>query len=220
MKNKTKVEKHFDIIAPNYDSFTKKRDLHYSTLKKLTKKILIGKESVLEIGCGTGDLISALNPVRGFGQDLSQKMIDIAIKKYSDCSNLGFSTKLPNNKFDGIFMADVIEHIEDRPRIFRAISKRMNKNSIFLNIMMNPVWEPVERLYTSLGLKMPEGPHNRVHFRVLKKEIENAGMKIVSHDYTLLMPIALPIITRFLNSHLEKYLKPISFVEYFTVSKP
>ena len=38
--------------------------------------------SVLEIGCGTGDLLAALEPGRGVGVDLSRAMVDAAQRRH------------------------------------------------------------------------------------------------------------------------------------------
>ncbi len=37
---------------------------------------------VLELGCGTGQLLNALKPSYGLGVDLSQNMLNIAQKEY------------------------------------------------------------------------------------------------------------------------------------------
>src|SRR5258708_27001434 len=108
--NKTIVEKHFDQIAENYDHYTKKRNLHYSTLKKLLRTLIPANKKTLEIGCGTGDLIAFLAPKKGYGLDISSAMVKIARKKYNNSKNLTFSTHWPKEKFDFIFMSDVIEH--------------------------------------------------------------------------------------------------------------
>ena len=39
---------------------------------------------VLELGCGTGQLLNALNPSYGVGVDLSANMIAVAKKNYSN----------------------------------------------------------------------------------------------------------------------------------------
>lgn len=211
---KISVEKHFDKIAANYDFYTKKRDLHYSTLKKLLRDLIPPGKKVLEIGCGTGDLLAFLDPRNGYGFDISSKMIKIARIKYSKLGNLYFSTKWPSGKYDYIFMSDVIEHLEKPKETFRKISSLMEPKTIFVNTMMNPVWIPVEAVYNFFGWKMPEGPSKRIGYKELKVMLEGAGMKIIRHDYKLLMPIKIPFITKFANHYLERYLKGLAFIEY------
>jgi len=74
MNNKDKSsESHFDKIAKDYDFYKKKNWYYYKNLKR----VLLGNipntenKSVLEIGCGTGDMISSLNPKYGLGTDIS-----------------------------------------------------------------------------------------------------------------------------------------------------
>jgi hypothetical protein len=212
---KTDVQKHFDEIAGNYDYYTGKRKLHYSTLKKLIRKLIGENKKVLEIGCGTGDLLYYLKPKHGYGVDISSQMIRIAGTKYQKSKNLKFSTTWPKEKFDFIFMSDVVEHLEEREEVFRRIAGLMKPGGLFVNTMMNPVWIPVEFVYNLFGWKMPEGPHKRVAYSLLKTEIERAGMKIVSHDYTLLMPVRIPLVTHLLNTYLENLLRRFAFIEFF-----
>ena len=219
MKRKSPVEKHFDKIAVNYDIYTKKRNLHYSTLKELLGNLIPPKKRVLEIGCGTGDLLASIKPRNGYGMDISSRMISISKIKYQKSNNLYFSTSWPQEKFDFIFMSDVIEHLEYPNEIFRRILKSMGPKSIFINIMMNPVWSPVENVYSWLGLKMPEGPHNRIKYVDLRFMIEDLGMKITKHDYKLLIPINIPFITNFANKYLERFFRKYAFIEYFTATK-
>ncbi len=219
MKRKSPVEKHFDKIAVNYDIYTKKRNLHYSTLKELLGNLIPPKKRVLEIGCGTGDLLASIKPRYGYGMDISSRMISISKIKYQKSNNLYFSTSWPQEKFDFIFMSDVIEHLEYPNEIFRRILKSMGPKSIFINIMMNPVWSPVENVYSWLGLKMPEGPHNRIKYVDLRFMIEDLGMKITKHDYKLLIPINIPFITNFANKYLERFFRKYAFIEYFTATK-
>lgn len=219
MSKKTIVEKHFDEIAGDYDFYTKKRELHYSTLKILLKSLIPSGKHVFEVGCGTGDILKALNPSRGYGMDISSSMIKIANEKYSKNIALYFSTRWPTKKFDYIFMSDVIEHLEKPEETFKQISKLMGGETKFINTMMNPIWEPVETVYNLLGWKMPEGPHKRLGYKNIKILINGAGMKIVRHDYKLLMPIKIPLVTNFMNNYLEKYLKRFAFIEYFVAVK-
>lgn len=216
---KTAVEEHFDEVAKDYDFYTKKRDLHYSTLKKLLKSLIPKDKRVFEVGCGTGDLLNHLQPKYGYGMDISAEMVSISKSKFLISNNLTFSTKWPKGKFDYIFMSDVIEHLERPEETFARVSQLMGPETVFINTMMNRVWIPVEAVYNFFGWKMPEGPHKRITNNEFKILIEKVGMKIIKHDYKLLMPIKIPFVTNFLNKYLEKYLKRLAFIEYFVSEK-
>lgn len=216
---KTKVEKHFDKVAHNYDYYKKKNAFYYQNLKKLLHSMIPYNKKVLEIGCGTGDLLASLSPKYGYGQDLSSQMIKIAKSKYVDNTKIKFSTSWPNEKFDYIFMSDVIEHLEEPEIVFNTISSLMNKNTIFINTMANPIWEPLLMVGEKLNLKMPEGLHNRLENDELKEMLNKSGLKTMKHDYRLLVPVYIPFFSTFVNKHLEKIFKKYAFIEYIKVVK-
>lgn len=211
---KTASEIHFDRIAAGYDVGKKKYSYYYESLKRLLGSLVPPDKNVYEIGCGTGDLLVSLKPKQGYGMDISDQMISISKIKYQKLKNLQFSTSWPKEKFDYIFMSDVIEHLEDPKDTFKKISQLMDKNTVFINTMANPVWEPVLMIAEKLGLKMPEGPHNRVKYDELRIMVEDAGMKMVKHEYKLLIPVEIPILTKPANKYLEKYFKKLAFIEY------
>ena len=212
--NASSVEKHFDKVAQSYDSGKHKYSYYYESLKKLLSSMIPKGSRVCEIGCGTGDLLVSLKPKDGYGMDVSGQMIKKAALKYKTLRNLTFSTSWPKKKFDYIFMSDVVEHLEDPQEIFTKISKLMNKNSIYINTMANPIWEPFLMFWEKMGWKMKEGPHDRINYRELKTIMKKAGLKIIKHDYKLLMPIYIPIVTDFVNKYLERYFKKFAFIEY------
>jgi len=213
---KTLVEKHFDEIAGDYDFYKAKNKYYYDGLKKLLHQKIPEDKRIFEIGCGTGNLLVFLKPRIGYGMDLSREMIKIANNKYANYKNITFSTEWPKGKYDYIFMSDVIEHLENSKETFRQISKMMNKNTVFVHTMANPVWEPILLIWEKVGLKMPEGFHKRINYEEIGIMMKKARLKIIEHDYKLLIPVYIPLLTNFANKYLEKYLKNYAFIEYLT----
>ncbi|MBI3380329.1 class I SAM-dependent methyltransferase [Candidatus Gottesmanbacteria bacterium] len=220
---KSIVTKHFDNIASQYDYYKKKNSFYYSSLKLLLHGLIPPDKNILEIGCGTGDILSFLKPKLGVGIDISSKMIDIARKKYP-MENLHFVTSPIDSyktqlQFDYILMADVVEHLTDIDKSFKFISKLTTHDTIFINTMINPIWEPLLAAAEKLNMKMPEGPHKRISFEYLKEIASIHGLKIITHSYFLLCPIEIPFVTRILNSIIEPYLRKFTFIEYFTATR-
>jgi ubiquinone/menaquinone biosynthesis C-methylase UbiE len=212
---KSPVEKHFDMVAKNYDYGKSRYSYYYGSLKKLLGSIIPKGKKVFEVGCGTGELLVSLKPKQGFGMDISIEMVNIAKAKHSKETEIHFSTKWPEGKFDNIFMCDVIEHLEDPKETFKKIQKIMDKKTIFVCTMANPIWEPVLMIAEKIGLKMKEGPHRRAKIKEYGLWIKESGMKIIDHDYKLLMPVKIPLVTKFINRYIERYLKRFAFIEYF-----
>lgn len=158
---------HFDKIASNYDRYKNLNAFYYNTLKRgvasfITKKNL----SILDVGCGTGELLQFLSPEFGVGIDHSGQMIKIATSKFKKLKKLSFQVhdieKHPfHGSFDFILLIDVIEHLFSKEQAMNNIQKSMPPNSTLIVSMANPLWEPLLLILEKLHLKMPEGPHYR-----------------------------------------------------------
>jgi len=59
---KEEVQSHFDGIASEYDYWKKKNAYYHSTIKAFLGKIIPKESHVLEIGCGTGEILAYLRP--------------------------------------------------------------------------------------------------------------------------------------------------------------
>lgn len=188
------VKAHFDIIASSYDKYKTRNKNYYSALKQTVKSLLTGKNrTVLDIGCGTGDILHFINPSFGIGIDISRKMIKLARNKYKSSNNLIFKVhdieKKPfKGKFSFILLLDVIEHLKDKNRALSYISQIMDKDTVLIISMANPFWEPLFLILEKLRLKMPEGPHFRISenefISILKKQNLHIIKKVVSFPKT------------------------------------
>lgn len=83
---------------------------------------------VLDLGCGTGNLLNHIKPKEYLGVDINKKFIQLAKKKFPDNDfkvlNL-VKENLPNNNYDYVFIMNVLHHLSDKQvlGIFRKIKK-------------------------------------------------------------------------------------------------
>jgi len=219
----SQVKDHFDDIAEEYDYFKKRNKFYYDNLKFLLKKIIPPNKIVLEIGCGTGDLLASVKPKIGYGIDISSKMIKIAKSKFKKNKHLHFSgsyaTDFKGKNLDYIFLSDVIEHLEEPEKMFKDVSQIMIDKTKLVITMANPIWEPALWVWEKLSWKMREGPHRRLKFNEIGKLLEIFNLKIETHDYFLLIPVKIPFFTDFANKYLEKVFKKYAFIEYIVATK-
>jgi len=218
----SEVQKHFNNIAKDYDYWKKKNWYYYKNLKDILKEFIPPKSRVLDIGCGTGDLLATLEPRYGVGTDISEEMIKIAKQKYQRAGNLFFYKvgEEPQEKFDFIIVVDVIEHVEDLANFINQLPKFCYKQTKVIVLMANPLWEPILLLLEKLKLKMPEGPHKRISFKVIKNILEKNGFKIMEHNYRQIFPKYLPGISNFINKYFYEIplVKKLGLTEYFILN--
>jgi len=113
----------YNKIACEYG---KHRQVHPEVLRGLLFAGAIGRASrVLEVGCGTGNYIRALQQASGgscWGIDPSRDILARARKRPSKVNfQLGRAERLdfPQDFFDLVFSVDVIHHLRDRAEYFQ-----------------------------------------------------------------------------------------------------
>lgn len=218
-----RIEKHFDAIADRYDHFKERNWYYYENLKKLYAQLIPKQSVVLEIGCGTGDLISGLDARQAIGIDISSEMIKIAKQKHPQ---IRFeSVKIENfsdsAKFEYIFLADVIEHLEDVSETLEVIGKICDDKTKVIFSYANVLWEPVLVLLEKMSLKMPEGPHYRIPYHKLKILLQEQKFEVLERSWRLIFPAYIPYFSEFLNNFFYKIpiLRRLGMLEYIIIKK-
>jgi SAM-dependent methyltransferase len=130
-------------------------------------RFLIGEEArVLELGCGTGDLLAALEPSYGVGVDISDGMIAEARKAHplltfltGDIEDETFVRQLPG-PFDFIVVVDTLGELEDCQAMFEHLHGLCTHSTRLVIGYFSHLWYPALKLAEALGLKMPQPPQN------------------------------------------------------------
>lgn len=171
---------HFDLIAERYDYWKNKNTRYYNKLKTILKKKITSNFSILDFGCGTGDLLTFLNPENGIGYDSSSEMIKICRLKYP---SLTWTTHIPMRQFDFVYSVDVLEHVKDLDTYFLEMKGCLKPDGTLILIFANPHWEPFLLLLEKLKLKMPEGPHQRFSNRTVMAHLKKNDLNLIQLEY-------------------------------------
>jgi methionine biosynthesis protein MetW len=105
--------------------------LHELCFSKQVVLRMIEPGSVLDIGCGDGQLLEALKQrgIEGVGLDISSTAIAIGVSRGLDCRWHDLSEPLPfqSNSFDTVVLTDVLEHLfqpaETLKEVYRVCAK-------------------------------------------------------------------------------------------------
>lgn len=113
-------------------------------LKKFIKKNFIKlkkNDFILEIGCGSGGILSQINHNNYLGIDLDNELVDYGKKKglnlmYADLNNID---KFINKKPKLIIFSHVLEHIVDITDFFKKLKKVANHNTLIYVEVPDPL---------------------------------------------------------------------------------
>lgn len=223
-KTHTKRAKdYFDKIAEKRDYWKKRNWFYHQQIERLYKFLIPENKKVLEIGCGTGDLLSSLKPLYGVGIDISGQMVKIAQKKYprlkfipSDAQNLPIQ-----ENFDYIILSDVIGNLEDVQKAFEELAKVSDEKTRIIINYYNHLWEPFLILAEKLGLKMPQLIQNWLSQKDIENLLELANLEVIKKGNIILIPFFIPFFSNFINKYLAKFplLKHLCLSQYFITRK-
>lgn len=122
--------------------------IEFPSLINLIKDYNLKFFSLLDIGCGCGDLVAYFNQkgIKSLGTDISQGMINIAQKRYpeiKECFNVSSSTKLPakSGSFDAVVSVEVFHYLSlpDTDKSFREVFRVLKSGGFFTFIVTHPL---------------------------------------------------------------------------------
>src|SRR5574341_1085294 len=218
---KVELKKYFDEIAPQRDAWKRRNRYYYQELETLCRLFIPPGRSVLELGCGTGDLLAAVRPARGLGIDLSDEMVRIARGKYphlefrvGDAEGLDLA-----ERFDYVILSDVVGVLEDIWRAFRELRRVVRPETRIVVTYYNYLWEPALLLAERLGLKMGQQLLNWLPLEDLENLCYLNGFETIKKGYRFLVPKRVPILAPLVNDYLARLpaIRKLCLVEYLVV---
>ena len=115
---KAAIREMVDRQAPERDDWMARSSYFHMEDRRFMHFLIPDGMEVLELGCGTGQLLHALRPSRGVGIDFSEKMIEIARSKYpgiefrvGDIEDERTFEEL-GGPFDYVVLSDVVGYLE------------------------------------------------------------------------------------------------------------
>lgn len=191
------VKKHFDRISSEREKWIQRNKYFYET-DYAYMRFLVGKGArVLELGCGTGSLLSALEPSRGVGVDLSPEMI---VKARAARPNLEFhvgdmeSTEFLRSlsgPFDVIVLSDSIGTLYDCQKTFEALHCLCHRETRVVIAYYSSLWEPSLSLAEKVGWKMPQLQQSWLSLKDISNLLALAEFETVKTDLKQLLPMRL-----------------------------
>jgi SAM-dependent methyltransferase len=182
------------------------------------------RSSVIDLGCGTGQLLSLLAPSQGCGVDFSPAMIGVARKRLRGDVKLycePLETFHCPQRFDYAVISNTLEYVNDVDSLLIKASGLLNDGGRIIITSINPMWRPVLRLASALHLRTPDVEKNFLTNRDVVNFLEGAGFEVVDEGVTGTLPLYIPFVIPFLNlvlSHLP-FLRQTGIVQYVVARK-
>ena len=207
---KDSIRSHFDNLSVTRDRYISRNSAYYADDRSYMRFVVPEGARVLELGCGTGELLAKLKPSFGVGVDFSERMIDAAARNHSeftfivgDAEDASFLTNL-DGPFDYIVLSDTIGYLDDIEHVFRALRKICAPHTRLVVSYYSHLWEPVLALAEKVDKKMPQPDVNFLSSSDITNLLYLAGFEVVRTEWRQLVPKRLlgigTLINRFLGT--------------------
>jgi SAM-dependent methyltransferase len=208
----------FDELAPSRGRWREKNRYYYEDQKRYFRFLVPAGSSVIELGCGTGELLDALEPARGVGIDFSPEMLRIARKKHPhlEFHEADIESLAPwGETFDFVIISDVVGHLLDIQETLARVRPLCRPDTRLIISYYNFLWEPVLKLGEWFGRKMPQNQQNWLSAEDIRNLLDLAGFQVVKTESRLLIPLHIPWIGHFVN----RFIAPIPGVRKLCLSE-
>ena len=212
-----KTREYFDKAAENWDRYRKKRAYYWNSVTANIGYFMQDGNSILEIGCGAGDLLGDIRGSRKVGIDFSEKLVALAREKFSDIEFHVMEAEhiSLDEKFDVIILSNVIGYFQDIEQVFMELKKVSHSNTRIIVTYYNKLWEPLIKLAESIGIKRRSPEQNWLTNHDIINLLYLSGFESYRHNRNMLIPFNIPLVSPFLN----KFLSRIWFFNYFSLNK-
>lgn len=172
------------------------------------KNLVPENSTTLEIGCGRGDFLAALNPRIGIGVDFSMEAVKVARSNHpkleiyhADAHDLC----LPADRaVDYIILSDLINDVWDVQAVFQQIKLLSHQNTRVIINFHSHLWNIPLEISCRLKLTTPKLPQNWLTRADVSNLLEITNFQVLRTWEEVLIPIKVPVLSKYGNRYLVK----------------
>jgi SAM-dependent methyltransferase len=216
-----RTQKHFETIALELDWWARRNRYYYQDLDRLYQFLIPVGSKVLEIGCGTGNLLAILQPNVGVGIDFASAIIDLARSKYPnlhfyclDAEQIGLETHdyplLIDTKFDYIILSEVLGDLTNIQLVLERLQSMCHSHTKVIISFHNFLWEPILNGAELIRQRRPQPQQSWLSMNDAINLLNITGYQPVKIGRRCLLPKYIPIISNFVN----RYLSPLPIINH------
>ncbi|MBF0122613.1 MAG: glycosyltransferase [Candidatus Omnitrophica bacterium] len=201
-----KIADHYDSISQRYARFSARRRYYTKLREKQYRYFIPEGKRVLEVGCGSGDILASLKPCLGVGVDLSPQMIEIARASHPELSFIvgPLAALPPKDKFDYIILSGLLGELDDIEDFLFSLRAFCSADTRIIIEYHNYLWQYFLKISGYLGLSIPRLEQNWLTYRDILNFLTLTDFEGIKKERSVLCPIQIWGISWLINKFLSK----------------
>jgi SAM-dependent methyltransferase len=197
-------ERHWDGVARRWGASRGLASAYQQRLQRVYRHLVPPGQRVLELGCGSGDLLAALAPSRGVGIDLSAEMVKLARDRHRQLEIHHLDAEraaavLAGESFDFIVLSDLVNEVWDVQALFEQVAALSHRGTRVVLNAYSRVWQLPLGLARGLGLTRPVLPQSWLTAADLQGLLRLAELRPLRRWEEVLLPLPVPLVAALCN---------------------
>jgi SAM-dependent methyltransferase len=201
------VRRFYEDPREERDRPRRARRYYHRYLTRVLKTRIPPGLRVLDIGCGGGELLAALEPARGVGIDLSPTAVAAARKAHAGrplefVAGDGTDPEVlaaAGGPFDVILMVNVVTHLADVQGALEALHRVSHSRTRVFLYSYSRLWQPLLRAAELLRLRRRAPPEAWLPPEEVQSLLRLADFEVVREDAQVVWPLPVPILADLVN---------------------
>jgi 2-polyprenyl-3-methyl-5-hydroxy-6-metoxy-1,4-benzoquinol methylase len=180
---------------------------YHRALQSIYGHLVTSQASILEIGCGGGDLLASLKPSQGLGIDFCQSIVDQAQRAHPTlefiCAD-AHELNLQGRTFDFIILSELVNDLWDVQTVLNQVKACCHPQTRIIFNVYSHLWNLPLQTARKLGLATPVLPQNWLTVHDMNNLLEISGFQMLRNSKEILFPFEVLLLTKFCNRYLAK----------------
>lgn len=196
------------IVAPEREQWIERNSFYYDDDRRYMQFLVPEGARVLELGCGTGQLLASLRPSEGIGVDISPEMVAEAQRRHPEHTFVTGDMENPatlaglGGPFDVIVLSDAVGYLEDCQRTFELLHSLCHRGTRIVISYFSQAWRPILRLGELTGQKMRQPAQNWLTPEDISSLLILADFEPIKREWRQLLPKRMGGVGPFVNRYL------------------
>lgn len=171
------------------------------------RQLIPENSSVLELGCGRGELLAGLKPAIGVGVDFSSVALKIARQNHSNIEFIESDVvdlNLDGQKFDFIIISELVNDLWDVQKLMERLHQFCLPRTRIIFNFYSHLWNAPLTAAQKIGMATPRLNQNWLAPQDMRNLLEISGFQPLRSWAEVILPVHIPFISNFANRYIGK----------------